>query len=309
MKKNIHDLSRRGFLKASGSLAGAALLGSILPGNAFAHSVARGVKVSAHLWVYASKFPPHWDATSMLEEIFSDLSYAGLDGLEVMEVNLRHPSAVEKMAGLAEKYKLPVTGTSYGADMWDKNEKQRTLEDVELVLGGLHQLKGETFGISVGSAGRIKTEDELDVQAEVLKGVMELCRKYQVQPNLHNHTYEVENDLHDLKGTLARVPDIKLGPDLNWLIRGGVDPVWFINTYGDRMVYLHIRDQKADGQWTETVGEGVTDFPAIAEALKKQNYKGRAAIELAFPNDFTPSRPLADTWKLSRQYVDRVFGW
>lgn len=308
MKKNISALSRRGFLKASGSLAGAAVLGQLLPVNAFAHA-AGGVPLSAHLWVYASRFPPHWDATPILEEVFSDLSYAGLEGLEVMEVNLRHPSAVEEMGRLAEKYKLPVTGTSYGADMWDKNDKQRTLEDVEVVVSGLQQLKGKTFGISVGSPGRIKTEEELDVQADVLKEIMVICAKHQVVPNLHNHTYEVENDLHDLKGTLARLPDIKLGPDLNWLIRGGVDPVWFINTYGDKMVYLHIRDQKADGQWTETVGEGVTDFPAIVKALRAQNFKGRAAIELAFPNDFTPSRPLADSWKLSRQYVKKVFGW
>jgi sugar phosphate isomerase/epimerase len=46
------------------------------------------------------------------------------------------------------------------------------------------------------------------------------------------------------------------------------------------MVYMHIRDQRADGKWTEAVGEGVINFPAIAKALKEINYKGKAAIEL-----------------------------
>lgn len=134
-----------------------------------------------------------------------------------------------------------------------------------------------------------------------------MCDKNKIQANLHNHTFEVENDLHDLKGTLDRVPEIKLGPDINWLIRGGVDPVWFINTYGNRMVYLHIRDQDANGKWTQAVGEGVTDFPAIADALKKVNFKGRAAIELAFEEP--PVDAVKDDWKKSREYVQKVFGW
>jgi sugar phosphate isomerase/epimerase len=90
-------------------------------------------------------------------------------------------------------------------------------------------------------------------------------------------------------------------------VRGGVDPVWFINTYGHKMVYLHIRDQDKDGKWTKAVGEGVTDFPAIAQALQKANFKGRAAIELAFEQ--TPNLPIRQEWVKSRQYVKKVFGW
>ena len=183
---------------------------------------------------------------------------------------------------LIQQYEMPVTGSSYNADMWDRAQQQAILEDVELVVERLHQLGGSTFGITVGDAGHAKTEAELDAQADLLKKILKVCDKNAIQANLHNHTFEVENNLHDLKGTLQRVPDIKLGPDLNWLIRGGVDPVWFINTYGDRMVYMHLRDQKADGQWTRAVGEGVTDFEAIAQALKRVNFLGRAAIELAF---------------------------
>jgi sugar phosphate isomerase/epimerase len=73
------------------------------------------------------------------------------------------------------------------------------------------------------------------------------------------------------------------------------------------MVYMHIRDQDADGKWTEAVGEGVMNFPAIARALKDINYKGKAAIELAF--DKPAVNPVREDWKKSRQYVKKVFGW
>ena len=127
--------------------------------------------------------------------------------------------------------------------------------------------------------------------------------------NLHNHTYEVENGLHDLKGTLARIPDVKLGPDLNWLIRGGVDPVQFIHDHGDKIVFLHLRDQKADGKWSEAMGEGCTDFVAIGKALHDVHFAGHAVIELAHESSFHPTRPLRESLKMSREFVRKTLGY
>jgi sugar phosphate isomerase/epimerase len=307
--KRMNQYSRRKFIKASGCIAGATVLGNFfLPEELLgADSFNNKVSLSGHVWVYASKFPPDWDCSPILDQVFSDFKYAGLEGVELMESNLRHEDVVSRVGKLIQKYEIPVTGSSYYADMWDRSKQQEILEDVEVVMERLHKLGGSTFGITVGDAGHIKTEPELDAQADVLKKILKICDKNKIQANVHNHTFEVENNLHDLKGILERVPHIKLGPDLNWLIRGGVDPVWFINTYGHRIVYLHIRDQDAAGKWTQTVGEGVTDFPAIAEALKKAKFKGRAAVELAFENP--PVNAVREDWKKSRKYVREVFGW
>ena len=300
--------SRRRFLRNLATFSA----GSLLPTQWVRSAVAAGTfkpKISGHLWVYASAFPPNWDATSEMERIFSDFHQAGLDGLEVMEVNLRHDDAVAHLGALSEKYSVPVTGTSYNAPMWDASKHPQILDDVTLVVKRLGQLHGKTFGISVGDAQRPKTEAELDAQATLLKRIVKICDDSGVVANLHNHTYEVINDMHDLKGTLARIPDIKLGPDLNWLIRGGIDPVAFIKTYGHQMVYMHIRDQYADGKWTEYVGQGVTNFAAIADALRSVNFRGRAAIELAFEKNYVPKNPLADDWKRSLNFVRTTFGW
>ncbi len=305
MNPKAPSTSRRHFIKASACMASGTILSSFIPARK--SRLLNNVKVSGHLWVYASKYPPDWDSTPDLPKVFSDFSYAGMDGVELMEVNLRHDDAVANIQQLISQYKLPVTGTSYGADMWNKEAHTAILKDVTLVTERLHQLGGTTFGISVGNAEHRKTAAELDAQADVLKEVMKICKSKQVIPNLHNHTYEVADNLHDLKGTLARVPDIKLGPDINWLIRAGVDPVVFIHKYGDKIIYLHLRDQQADGKWTEALGEGNTDFSAIAQALQEANFAGRAAIELAF--DTPPQRPLKEDWKISRKFVQKTFGW
>lgn len=302
--------SRRDFLKTSTISLAAGLLAADTPKLASAAGLfAFKPKLSAHMWVYASKYPPNWDATADLDTVFSDLHFAGFDGVEIMDVILRHDDAVDRLKRLVEKYNLPVSGASYQGAMWDASQHDAILSDATTVISRLAQLQGKTFGISVGDARHAKTDAEFDAQAKLLTSIRKLCADNGIVANLHNHTYEVRDDLHDLKGTLARIPDFKLGPDLNWLIRGGVDPVWFIKTYGHQMVYMHIRDQYKDGTWTEYVGQGVTDFPAIAAALRAVNFRGRAAIELAFPKDFVPKNPLREDWKMSHDYVIKTFGW
>ena len=183
------------------------------------------------------------------------------------------------------------------------------LEDAEQVIVRLAKLGGKTLGTSVGSAPKTKTPEQFDAQAEVLRKMMALCAKHGVQLNLHNHTYEVERNLHDLKGTLERIPEVKLGPDLNWLVRGGVNPVEFIQQYGDRLVSLHLRDQKTNGEWSEAMGEGNMDYAAISQALSKVNFTGIAVIELAHPKGFKITRPLKESFKLSREYVRKTMGF
>jgi len=313
MKHNHNEQpSRRKFIQQSGKLVGGLLFPPSFLADSFPESLkAKRTKVFAHLWVYASKYPPNWDCTPDLETVFSDLSYAGIEGVELMEINLRNSNAVNTLKNLIGKYNLPVSGTSYSSkvSIWDESKQNQILDDVNFIVSRLKEVKGKTFGVSVGDAKRLKTEKELDAQAEVLKKILAICKEHGVEPNLHNHTYEIENGMHDLKGTMSRIPEIKLGPDLNWLIRAGVKPEEFINTYGDKISYMHLRDQYADGTWTEYLGQGVTNFNSIAKALKAQKFEGNVAIELAFPSGFKPLNFLKDDWKISRQFVKKQFGW
>ena len=194
------NYSRSAFLQLSMAAAGAFFLPDGLAGE----KAKSTVPVYAHLWVYASRFPPDWDCTPIMEDVFSDLKYAGLQGVEVMEIHLRQKGVVERFRSLIQQYSLPVTGASYYADMWKKEEHSKILEDLELVTERLNAVGGSMLGITVGDARRMKTEAELDAQADLLKKALPICAKNNIEPNLHNHTFEVTNNLHDLKGTLAR---------------------------------------------------------------------------------------------------------
>jgi sugar phosphate isomerase/epimerase len=304
-----HEIPRRRFL-GRGIIA---LTVSALPRVCFGSAAAgpepkTGVTVGAHPWVYAAT-QPNYDITPVLPGIFEDMAYAGLDGIELMHTALRPGDSVERIGELSRKHQLPVIGTSFSGAMWNRAQHQAVLDDAAVIIPRLAKLGGRTLGTSVEAPPQRKTAEQLDAQAELLRKLIALCQKHGVVLNLHNHTYEVVDDLHDLRGTLARIPEAKLGPDLNWLVRGGVDPVRFIRQYGKQIVFLHLRDQTKDGRWCESLGEGNMDYPGIAGALGEINFRGDAIIELAHESNFKLTRPLRESLKMSRAFVRRVLGY
>lgn len=299
-------LTRRRFLAVAGTTAAVGgLAGRCLVA---VEPAAAKVTVGAHPWVYAAT-QPKYDITPILPQIFADMQYAGMDGIELMHTALRPQDAVERIAALSQKHRLAVLGASFGGAMWDRAQHQAVLADAELIIPRLAKLGGRTLGTSVGPAPKRKTDEQLDAQAELLRKIIALGKANGVVLNLHNHTYEVVDDMHDLKGTLARIADVKLGPDLNWLVRGGVDPAKFIRQYGKQVVFLHLRDQKADGRWSEAMGEGDTDYREVTKALREIGFRGDAVIELAHEGNFKPTRPLRESLKMSREFVRKVLGY
>ncbi len=268
----------------------------------------RRVVVGTHIWVY-SAHQKDFDAYPILDQVFRELSTAGLDGVELMHRNLLHDDSVPRLRELSKRYKLPVIGASWEAPMWNRGEHAVHLKDGETIIRRIAELKGRTLGISVGDARRQKTPAELDAQAEFLRKVFAIAKDNGVVPNLHNHVYEVKDGEYDLKGTLERMPEAKLGPDLDWLHKAGVDPLDFIHRYRDRIVFAHLRNRKADGTWPEDITEGVIDYAAIGRLLHEIRFSGDLMIELAHEWKFQPTRPLGESVRISRQYVLQVMGY
>lgn len=294
-------MNRNEFIKTTLGIAGLAAMG--LPAMASAFGKKGRIPVGAHVYVYAVH-QPGYDVSPILPQIFSDMKYAGLDGVETNQHPLRKEVTTKIIKELIDQYQLPLIGSSYGAQIWDRSKHSEILEDVENIMRNMASVKARTFGVTVGHpSGRIKTEAEFDAQAELLIKLIALGKKSGIVLNLHNHTQEVENNLFELKGTLKRIPDIRLGPDLDWLRRAKIDPNEFLKEYKDNIVFMHLRDQLANGKWSESIGEGVEDFKKIADTLETIRFKGDIIIELAHENGFEPTRPLKESLKMSRESI------
>jgi sugar phosphate isomerase/epimerase len=302
-------MNRRKFINSTSlSLLGLSVIGAGNPASIINQGSRKKIIAGAHVWVYAATMP-RYDVSPILSQIFSDISYAGFDGVELMEQPLRSPVYTRQIRELTEKFKIKLIGCSYSADMWDIDKQNKIYEDVDVIFGNMASVGGRTFGVSVGEpAGRVKTEKEFDAQATLLKKLISLGTKKGIVLNLHNHTAEVEKNMFDLRGTLKRIPDIKLGPDLNWLLRAGVDPLTFLREFRKQIVFLHLRDQLSNGKWPESMGEGNVNFKEIADVLKEISFEGDAIIELAHETGFTPTRPLKESLKMSREYMKKTMG-
>ena len=291
-------MNRRDFIgTTAGTLAGSmALAQTGLPTNAMP---SRKPVLGVHVWVYSSD-KPNYDCFPILDQVFADVKYAGFDAIELMGVSLQHADAVAKIGDLIGQTGVGVLGASYGQSMWDKAKQAEILDDAGKIIERVSKLKGRTLGLSVGDAHRKKTPEEFEIQADTLRKIQAIAQHYQVVPNLHNHIYEVADGLLDLKNNLQRVPDIALGPDLDWLFQARVDVPTFLKTYADKIVYMHLRDHLWTGVWSEALGEGIMDWPAIGHQLQQLRFSGDMTVELAFPAGFKPTRPIRDSLKMSR---------
>lgn len=149
--------------------------------------------VGAHPWVYAAT-QPNYDITPVLPQIFADMAYAGVDGIELMHTALRPEDAVARIQALMQQHTLPVIGASFDGAMWNREQHAAVLADAELIVPKLSRLGGRTVGISVGTirwgSKERKSAEQPDAQAALLEKIFALCARYGIVPNLHNHTYE-----------------------------------------------------------------------------------------------------------------------
>jgi sugar phosphate isomerase/epimerase len=302
-------MDRRKFIRnTSFSLMALSLYKSGNANMLFNTNSKKKMPVGGHVWVYASRLP-EYDVSPVLSQIFSDMAYAGLDGVETMEQPLRSQVYTKQIGELTDQYKIKLIGSSYSGDMWNKDKHNQIYEDVDLIFNNMASVGGRTFGVSVGKPkDHVKTEEEFDNQAILLNRIISLGKEKGIVLNLHNHTAEVENNMFDLKGTLKRIPGINLGPDLNWLLRAGINPNDFLKEFGKQISFLHLRDQLSNGKWPESIGEGSVDFKEISGTLKKIDFEGDTIIELAHERGFVLTRPLRESLKMSRDHIRKTMG-
>ena len=110
----------------------------------------------------------------------------------------------------------------------------------------------------------------------------------------HNHDFEFKK-LADgstpQEHILAAAPDVGWEIDVAWVVRGGDDPLPWIDRYGKRIVAVHVKDIAKPGQgldedgWAD-VGHGTIDWKGLLKALREKTAAKHFVMEQDNPNDF-----------------------
>ncbi|MEM9104457.1 MAG: sugar phosphate isomerase/epimerase [Pseudomonadota bacterium] len=110
----------------------------------------------------------------------------------------------------------------------------------------------------------------------------------------HNHDFEFQA----LAGgdqpqtiILEEAPDIDWEADIAWIVRGGDDPLSWIDRYGSRITAVHVKDIAPAGEcvdedgW-EDVGHGTMDWRQILRQLHSKSAVRYLVMEHDNPSDF-----------------------
>ncbi len=109
----------------------------------------------------------------------------------------------------------------------------------------------------------------------------------------HNHDFEffacTDDGSIPMSLLLDSVPALEWEADIAWIVRGGADPLAWIERYGERITVAHGKDIAATGEcvdedgWAD-LGHGVMDWSRIAAALHA-NGTDLLVMEHDNPND------------------------
>jgi sugar phosphate isomerase/epimerase len=110
----------------------------------------------------------------------------------------------------------------------------------------------------------------------------------------HNHDFEfqaLDGDTTPQKIILEEAPDIDWEADIAWIIRGGGEPLHWIETYGSRITSVHVKDIAPAGQcadedgWAD-VGHGIVAWRNIMRELKRDGAVKYLVMEHDNPSDY-----------------------
>lgn len=109
----------------------------------------------------------------------------------------------------------------------------------------------------------------------------------------HNHDFEFKalaDGTTPQEHILTAAPDIGWEIDVAWVIRGGVDPLPWIERHGARIVAVHVKDIAKPGEgldedgWSD-VGHGTVDWRGLMKALRASTTARYYVMEQDNPND------------------------
>ena len=109
----------------------------------------------------------------------------------------------------------------------------------------------------------------------------------------HNHDFEFKalaDGSVPQDHILSSAPDIGWEMDLAWVVRGGADPLPWIEKHGKRIVAVHVKDNARQGEgldedgWSD-VGHGTIDWANLIKVLRAKSAAKYFVMEQDNPND------------------------
>jgi inosose dehydratase len=215
------------------------------------------------------------------ESALRDVAAAGYSGVELFDGNLiEFTDRPEELRQLLDAVGLQLVAVYSGAnfifpeildeELW-RIAKAATLA---ASLGAEHLVVGGGAQRSTGVA-----DGDYAALAAGLERVVALAAEHGLAASYHPHLSTIVETPAQLEQVMNR-SRINFCPDTAHLVAGGGDPAALIQRYADRVLYVHLKDFRAEPFGFLPIGQGDIDFSAIVETLARIGYDGWLTVEL-----------------------------
>lgn len=223
--------------------------------------------------------------TRQVPEVMKEIAGIGFGGFETALacLPLHDPAA---FAAWREGADGIVLAAAHTGGAWWEPDKAASVPDLLEEVARLGELGCHRLMVSIGRGVTAVDAQALEKMTVTLWTLATGAAQYGVEVAIHNHDHELADDARVLRAIVegASGAGIRLGADLGWVAHAGWDPAVFIDAFGDRLSYLHVRDIRdiaGEGHVVE-IGRGEMDWPAITAALVRVGYTGWLVAESEF---------------------------
>lgn len=132
----------------------------------------------------------------------------------------------------------------------------------------------------------------------------------------HNHMGSLGESPDDVDRIMNEVDPhyVRLLLDVAHYQQGGGDPAKAIRQYGERILFLHVKDVESPAPGASAgqsyrfveLGRGRVDLPAVFAALKEIKFRGWGVVELDGVSD--DARPPKESAIISKKYLEEKLG-
>jgi len=318
------SISRRHFIASLGAVAAA----STLPVTAFA-----GILPSLYPPVDLSYFDrPLKSAPADIrfgyaaitwnekdEQAIKDISEIGFRGIQLRNNILKeYGDRPKTLSDLLDQHHLEMVALSSGGVTitggTETGEIAKHVRNAKFV----HDVGGHYLQVTDSARPKDRQPDAADFKqlGRTLTEIGKQTTDLGIPLGYHNHMGSLGESPSEVDAIMAESDPryVKLELDIAHYQQGGGNPAKAIRQYGDRLLFLHIKDLESlatsDNRGRAyrfvELGRGKVDLPAVFAALKDVRFRGWAVIELDSVTD--QSRSPKESALISKKYLEEKLG-
>jgi inosose dehydratase len=239
-----------------------------------------------------------------LESALKDMSELGFYSFETFAEVLETLDTQGTLAGLIEKYKLPLTSAYFTVNVIDPAQRKDNLEKAVRLAKVIKKNKGTFMVIAPNGVKRQEYQfgEHRDNIVAALNEYAKAITDVGLTTGLHQHTgtaVETRDETYYVMEH-ADTKYLKFAPDVGQLQKGGADAAKVVKDFLPILRHMHLKDF-VGGQYFAgycPLGQGKVDIAGILDTLEKNGKPVNVMVEL----DRSPSTPItaretADTTK------------